>query len=62
MVLPIPYLPPASIDNVTSSEKSLLQQMVTALQVSIQQKSDGALTIKQVIVSTVEQFRIQNLR
>ena len=25
---PIPYLPPPSIDNVTSSEKSLLQQMV----------------------------------
>ena len=48
----IPYLPPASIDNVTSSEKSALTTNGTALQVSIQQKSDGALTIKQVIVGT----------
>jgi hypothetical protein len=52
----IPYLPPSSIDNATSSEKSVVTTNSTAnstaLQVTTQQKSNGVLTIKQVIVGT----------
>ncbi|HZC20999.1 MAG TPA: hypothetical protein VE223_05095, partial [Nitrososphaeraceae archaeon] len=48
----IPYLPPSSIDNATSLEKSAPTTNSTALQASTEQKSNGALTIKQVIVDT----------